>query len=186
MAISLQKGQKIDLTKGNAGLTEVLVGLGWDINGFTGTDFDLDATAFLVGANGKCPTEKHFIFYKNKDAHGVKHTGDNLTGAGDGDDEQMIVNLTAIPQDVEKVIFAVSIHDAAERGQNFGQVSNAFIRVADNQTGAELIRYDLGEDYSIETAMVVGELYRNNSEWKFAATGAGFPGGLQALVDQYY
>ncbi len=185
MSVNLQKGQKVDLTKGNANLKEALIGLGWDANAFSGADFDLDASAFMLGANGKCPTEKHFIYFKNLINFGVKHTGDNLTGAGEGDDEQLIVSLDNVPENVEKIIFVVSIFEAAKKNQNFGQVSNAFIRVADNQTGAELIRYDLGEDYSTETAMEVGELYRHQGEWKFAATGRGVQGELQALINMY-
>ena len=167
MPINLSKGQKVDLTKGNPGLKKIMVGLGWDVNAFdSGTSFDLDATVFMLGANGKCPTEKEFIFYGNTEhaTGSVKHLGDNLTGDGDGDDEQILVDLSTIPANVEKVAFAVTIYDAESRRQNFGQVSNAFIRIVDETTGNELIRYDLGEDFSIETAVVVGELYRHNGE----------------------
>ncbi len=188
MAINLSKGQKIDLTKGNPGLTKIMVGLGWDVNAFdSGADFDLDAAAFMTGANGKCPTEMEFVFYNNLEhqSGSVKHMGDNLTGEGDGDDEQIWIDLAAVPANVEKIAFTVTIHDAAARGQNFGQVSNAFIRIVNDANGQELIRYDLGEDFSIETAVVVGELYRYNGEWKFNAIGSGFQGGLAALVRHF-
>ncbi len=188
MAINLSKGQKIDLTKGNPGLTKIMVGLGWDVNAFdSGADFDLDAAAFMTGANGKCPTEMEFVFYNNLEhqSGSVKHMGDNLTGEGDGDDEQIWIDLAAVPANVDKIAFTVTIHDAAARGQNFGQVSNAFIRIVNDSNGQELIRYDLGEDFSIETAVVVGELYRYNGEWKFNAIGSGFQGGLAALVRHF-
>lgn len=179
MPINLSKGQKVDLTKGNASLKHIMVGLGWDVNAFdSGADFDLDASAFMCGANGKCPTEKEFVFYGNLEhpSGAVKHQGDNLTGEGDGDDEQIFVDLKAIPESVDKIAFTVTIYEAQERRQNFGQVSNAYIRIVDEDTNQELIRYDLGEDFSIETAIVVGELYRHNGEWKFNAIGSGFQG----------
>lgn len=188
MPINLQKGQKVDLTKGNPSLKNIMVGLGWDVNAFdSGADFDLDAAAFMVGENGKCPTEREFIFYGNLEHNSgaVKHMGDNLTGGGDGDDEQIEVDITIIPANVSRVVFTVTIYDAELRRQNFGQVSNAFIRIVDTATGSELIRYDLGEDFSIETAVVVGELYRHNGEWKFNAIGSGFQGGLAALCGHY-
>ena len=188
MPINLQKGQKVDLTKGNPSLKNIMVGLGWDVNAFdSGADFDLDAAAFMVGENGKCPTEREFIFYGNLEHNSgaVKHMGDNLTGGGDGDDEQIEVDLTIIPANVSRVVFTVTIYDAELRRQNFGQVSNAFIRIVDTATGSELIRYDLGEDFSIETAVVVGELYRHNGEWKVNAIGSGFQGGLAALCGHY-
>lgn len=188
MAISLSKGQKVDLTKGNPGLTKLIIGLGWDVNQFdSGVAFDLDASAFMVGENGKAISEKEFIFYGNLEhtTKSVVHLGDNLTGAGDGDDEQIKVDLQKIPENVLKVAFAVTIHEAATRNQNFGQVSNAFIRVVNESSNTELIRYDLAEDFSIETAIVVGELYRHNGEWKFNAIGSGFQGGLAALCGNY-
>lgn len=188
MPINLSKGQKVDLTKGNPGLTKIMVGLGWDVNAFdSGSAFDLDAAAFLLGASGKCPTERDFIFYGNlKHSTGaVEHMGDNLTGEGDGDDEQIKVNLAAVPASVDKIGFTVTIYEAESRKQNFGQVSNAYIRIVDETSNAELIRYDLGEDFSVETAVVVGELYRNNGEWKFNAIGSGFQGGLKALCQNY-
>lgn len=188
MAISLQKGQKIDLTKTNPGLKNVYVGLGWDTNKYDGGfAFDLDASAFLLTEAGKVNSDGDFVFYNNKkhSSNSVEHMGDNLTGAGDGDDEQIKVNLEAVPQNIHKIAFTVTINEADTRRQNFGQVSNAFIRVCDEQTGQELIRYDLGEDFSIETAVVVGELYRNGSEWKFNAIGSGFGGGLAALCNNF-
>ncbi|MBR4639732.1 MAG: TerD family protein [Butyrivibrio sp.] len=188
MSINLSKGQKIDLTKGNPSLKNIMVGLGWDVNEFdSGAAFDLDASAFLLGASGKCPSEREFIFYGNLEhsSGSVKHMGDNLTGEGDGDDEQIQVNLGTIPSNVERVAFTVTIYDADKRRQNFGQVSNAYIRIVDEATNTELIRYDLGEDFSIETAVVVGELYKKDGNWKFNAIGSGFQGGLAALCGHY-
>ena len=186
--ISLSKGQKVDLTKGNPGLSKLMVGLGWDVNKYDGqAAFDLDAAAFLLGANGKVSSDSDFVFYNNtKHSSGsVQHMGDNRTGAGEGDDEVIRVDLAAVPASVEKIDFTVTIHEAEERRQNFGQVSNAFIRIVDDVNGEELIRYDLGEDFSIETAVVVGELYRQAGEWKFNAIGSGFKGGLRALCQNY-
>ena len=188
MPINLTKGQKVDLTKKNPGLKKIMVGLGWDVNQYdTGYDFDLDAAAFMLDASGKCPTEKEFVFYGNLThvSESVKHMGDNLTGAGEGDDEQIEVDIPNIPANIERIAFTVTIYDADVRHQNFGQVSNAFIRIVDESTGAELIRYDLAEDFSIETAIVVGELYKHNGEWKFNAIGSGFQGGLAALCGNY-
>ncbi len=188
MAISLQKGQKIDLTKTNPGLTKVLVGLGWDTNKYDGgADFDLDAAVFLLGDSGKVNSDADFVFYGNlKHASGaVEHLGDNLTGAGDGDDEQIKIDLAAVPANISKIDFTVTIYDSDARRQNFGQVSNAFIRIVNEATGEELLRFDLGEDFSIETAVVVAELYRNNGEWKFNAIGSGFSGGLAALCQNF-
>ena len=188
MAISLQKGQKVDLTKGNPSLKKILIGLGWDVNKYDGGfDFDLDAAAFLLGANGKVSSDEDFVFYNNlKHKSGsVEHMGDNLTSEGEGDDEEIRVDLSKVPADVDKIDFTVTIYDADARKQKFGQVSNAYIRVVDETTGKEIIRYDLGEDFSIETAVVVGEIYRNRGEWKFNAIGAGFSGGLAALGRNY-
>ncbi len=188
MPINLSKGQKVDLTKGNPGLKNIMVALGWDVNAFdSGADFDLDAAAFMLGETGKCPTEKEFVFYGNLEhpSEAVKHMGDNLTGEGEGDDEQIQIDLAKIPANIAKIAFTVTIYDAEVRRQNFGQVSNSFIRIVDESTGAELIKYDLGEDFSIETAVVVGELYRHNGEWKFNAIGSGFQGGLAALCAHY-
>lgn len=188
MAISLTKGQKVDLTKGNPSLSKILVGLGWDTNKYDGSaDFDLDAAAFLLGENGRVPSDSDFIFYSNlKHSSGaVVHTGDNLTGEGEGDDEVIKVDLKSVPANINKVAFTVTIYDADVRNQNFGQVSNAYIRIVDETTGREIIRYDLGEDFSVETAIVVGELYRYNGEWKFNAIGSGFAGGLYALCQNF-
>ena len=184
MAISLKKGQKVDLTKTNPGLKNLLIGLGWDTNKYDGgSDFDLDAAAFLLGGDGKVKSDADFVFYNNlkHTSGGVEHLGDNLTGAGEGDDEEIKVYLDKVPAEVEKIDFTVTIYDAETRKQNFGQVSNAFIRVVDVDSNTELIRYDLGEDFSVETAVIVGELYRNAGEWKFNAIGSGFAGGLGAL-----
>lgn len=188
MAISLQKGQKVDLTKTNPGLTKILVGLGWDTNKYDGgSAFDLDVTAFMNGADGKVINDQNFIFYGNlQDPTGaVVHLGDNLTGEGDGDDEQITIELAKVPAEVEKISFAVTIYDAQVRKQNFGQVSNAFIRIVNAASNEELIRYDLGEDFSIETAVVIAELYRHSGEWKFNAIGSGFEGGLEALCRNF-
>lgn len=188
MPISLSKGQKVDLTKGNPGLKKIMVGLGWDVNAFdSGGAFDLDTAAFMLGENGKCPTGNEFIFYGNLEhaSGSVKHMGDNLTGGGEGDDEQIFINLSAIPENISKVAFTVTIYESDVRRQNFGQVSNSFIRIVNEDSGQEIIRYDLGEDFSIETAIVVGELYRHNGEWKFNAIGSGFQGGLAALCGHY-
>lgn len=188
MAVCLTKGQKVDLTKGNPGLSKIMVGLGWDTNKYDGgSDFDLDAAAFLLGADGKVTNDGDFVFYGNlkHSSGGVEHMGDNLTGEGEGDDEQIMVDLKAIPANIERLDFTVTIYDADVRRQNFGQVSNAFIRIVDGETNTELIRYDLGEDFSIETAVVVGEIYRHNGEWKFNAIGSGFQGGLFALCKNF-
>ena len=182
--INLSKGQKIDLTKGNPGLSKLLIGLGWDVNKYDGQfDFDLDASAFLLGANGKVINDTDFVFYNNPkhNSGSVTHTGDNRTGEGEGDDEQILVDLSKVPANIEKIDFTVTIHEADTRKQNFGQVSNAYIRVVDQAKNQELIHYDLGEDFSVETAVVVGELYRSSGEWKFSAIGSGFKGGLRAL-----
>jgi len=188
MAVSLKKGQKVDLTKTNPGLKEILVGLGWDVNKYDGgKDFDLDSSVFMLNANGKVNSDDDFVFYGNlKHKSGaVEHMGDNLTGKGEGDDEEIKIDLSKVPADIEKIDFTVTIYEAEERKQNFGQVENAFIRVVNAVTGEELIRYDLGEDFSIETAVVIGELYRNKGEWKFNAIGSGFGGGLASLGKNY-
>lgn len=191
MAVSLSKGGKVSLAKaaqeaGVEALTKVVVGLGWDVNRYDGGgQFDLDAAAFMLKADGKVRSDADFIFYNNKNGQGVTHTGDNRTGEGDGDDEQIVVDLTQVPADVEKIAFTVTIDQAETRSQNFGMVENSFIHIVDQNSGVELIRYDLGEDYSIETAVVVGELYRNNGEWKFNAIGSGFQGGLKALCSNF-
>lgn len=187
MAINLSKGQKVELTKGNPSLKKLLVGLGWDVNQFDGADFDLDASAFLLGENGKVLNDQDFVFYGNlkHSSDSVNHLGDNLTGEGDGDDEQLTIDLSLVPANISRVAFSVTIYDSETRKQNFGQVSNSYIRIVDEATNTELVHYDLGEDFSIETAVVVGELYRHNGEWKFNAIGSGFSGGLAALCGNY-
>ena len=188
MAIQLSKGQRIDLTKGNPALQNIVVGLGWDLKNFDGgAAFDLDASAFLLNNQGKCRQDLDFIFYNNlvSPDGSVEHTGDNRTGEGDGDDEQIKVHLNKVPSDVDKIAITVTIHDAENRRQNFGQVTNAFVRLVDEDLGSEILRFDLGEDFSIETAVVFCELYRHGSEWKFNAVGSGYQGGLAALVNAY-
>ncbi|TGE37625.1 TerD family protein [Desulfosporosinus fructosivorans] len=188
MTISLKKGQKVDLTKTNPGLTKIFIGLGWDVNKYDGgKEFDLDTSAFMLSPEGKVADEKNFIYFNNpKSAEGaVIHSGDNKTGAGDGDDEQVKIDLAIVPANVHKISFAITIHEAQERNQNFGQVSNAYVRVVNEATGEELIRYDLGEDFSIETAIVVCDLYRNGQEWKFNAIGSGYQNGLAGLCKDF-
>ena len=188
MPISLKKGQKVSLSKDNPGLSRVVVGLGWDVNAFdTGGDFDLDTAAFLLGESGKVTRAEDFVFYGNlrHPSGAVEHLGDNLTGRGDGDDEQIKIDLGRVPENITRIAFTVTIYEADERRQNFGQVANAFIRIVDEAKGEEILRYDLGEDFSIETAAVFGELYRHNGEWKFNAIGSGFQGGLAALCGHY-
>ncbi|MBT2440292.1 TerD family protein [Streptomyces sp. ISL-36] len=187
MGVSLSKGGNVSLTKEAPGLTAVTVGLGWDVRTTTGTDFDLDASAILVSAEGKVRNDQDFVFFNNlKSADGsVEHTGDNLTGEGEGDDEQVQVSLATVPADVAKIVFPVSIYDAENRQQSFGQVRNAFIRVVNQAGGAEIARYDLSEDASTETAMVFGELYRNGDEWKFRAVGQGYASGLRGIAQDF-
>ncbi len=187
MTISLSKGGNVSLSKSEPGLKRILIGLGWDARSTDGADFDLDASAFLLAANHKVPNEKAFIFYNNlKSVDGsVEHTGDNKTGAGEGDDEAIKVNLGLVPADIQTIAIIVTIHDAEARRQNFGQVRNAFIRIVNDETDKEIARYDLSEDYSTETAMTFGEIYRHNGEWKFRAVGQGYAGGLAAMCGQY-
>lgn len=188
MGVCLTKGQKISLTKGNPGLQKVVVGLGWDVNGFdTGSGFDLDAAAFLLTESGKVSRQEDFVFFGNlrHPSGAVEHIGDNLTGAGEGDDEQIRISLNQVPDNIVRIAFTVTIYDAETRRQNFGQVNNAFIRIYNEETGEEMLKYDLGEDFSIETAAVFGELYKNNGEWKFNAIGSGYQGGLAALCANY-
>ena len=187
MGVSLTKGGNVSLSKEAPGLTAVTVGLGWDVRTTTGTEFDLDASAIVTNAEGKVLSDKHFIFFNNLTSPDgtVEHTGDNLTGEGEGDDEQVKVNLAGLPADVDKVVFAVSIYDADTRSQSFGQVRNAFIRVVNQAGGAELARYDLTEDASTETAMVFGELYRNGADWKFRAVGQGYASGLAGIARDF-
>ncbi|MFD6885551.1 TerD family protein [Streptomyces sp. NPDC059957] len=187
MGVSLSKGGNVSLSKEAPGLTAVLVGLGWDIRTTTGVDFDLDASALLVNASGKVPSDQHFVFYNNlKSPDGsVEHTGDNLTGEGEGDDEVVKVDLATVPAEVDKIVFPVSIHDAETRNQSFGQVRGAFIRVVNQAGGTEIARYDLSEDASTETAMVFGELYRSGAEWKFRAVGQGYASGLSGIAADF-
>ena len=190
MAVSLTKGQRISLEKISPGLSEVFVGLGWDVKATdTGSDFDLDSSLFLLGANEKLISDNHFIFYNNLTSpdpdKSVQHMGDNLTGAGEGDDEIIKINLKKVPNDVQKILVTVTIHEAQQRRQNFGQVQNSFVRIVNAQTQQEAVRYDLVEDYSIETALIMAELYRKDGEWRLNAVGSGYQGGLQALLDRY-
>ena len=187
MAISLTKGQNISLSKTDPSLKNVLVGLGWDARSTDGQDFDLDASVFMATENGKVPSDRHFIFYNQlvSPCGGVEHTGDNLTGDGDGDDESVIVRLDKVESNIKSLFITVTIHDAEARRQNFGQVSNAFVRIVNNDTSDEIVRFDLSEDYSTETAMVFGEIYCHNGEWKFRAIGQGYKGGLYSLCQQY-
>ena len=187
MAISLQKGGNVSLTKTDPGLTNVQVGLGWDARSTDGAAFDLDASVFLVGDDGKVLSDGHFVFYNQKTSPdgAVIHAGDNTTGAGEGDDETVTINLPGVEAGVKRVVFAVTIHEAESRKQNFGMVRNAFMRVLNKDSSTELARYDLSEDYSTETAMVFGEIYRNGEEWKFKAVGQGFAGGLGALAKDH-
>jgi tellurium resistance protein TerD len=187
MPVSLSKGGNVSLTKEAPGLTKIMVGLGWDARSTDGADFDLDGSAFVLSASGQVRTDKDFIFYNNlKSEDGsIEHMGDNLTGSGEGDDECIKINLTAVAADVQKVAITVTIHEADKRSQNFGMVSNAFVRVVNDDNGSEIARYDLSEDASTETAMVFGEIYRYGNEWKFRAVGQGFAGGLGPLAKSY-
>ena len=187
MPISLNKGGNVSLSKEDPGLKKIVVGLGWDVRATSGVDYDLDASVFVLNETNKVRGDSDFIFYNNlRSADGsIEHTGDNLTGEGEGDDEQIKVDLEGVPQDVHKLVFSVTIHDADSRGQNFGQVQEAFIRVANGETGNEIVRYDLSEDASTETAMLFGEVYRRGGEWKFRAVGQGFEGGLGAMARNF-
>ncbi|TBW02039.1 TerD family protein [Azotobacter chroococcum] len=187
MSLTLQKGGNLSLTKTDPSLTKVLVGLGWDPRATDGQEFDLDASAFLLNGAGKVRGSHDFIFYNQlcSPEGSVVHTGDNRTGQGDGDDEAIKVDLSLVPADVDKVVFTVTIHDADVRRQSFGQVGGAFIRIVNDASGAEVVRYDLVEDASTETAMIFAELYRHSGEWKFRAVGQGYKGGLKAMCDQY-
>jgi tellurium resistance protein TerD len=187
MVISLKKGGKMSLSKEAPELRKVLVGLGWDARATDGVDFDLDASAFLLNAAGKVRSEYDFIFYNQLKSQcgSVQHTGDNRTGVGEGDDEAILIDLNKVPLEIQKITFAVTIHEAIQRKQNFGQVGNAFIRLVDAETSTEVARYDLAEDASTETAMIFGEIYRHSSEWKFGAVGQGYVGGLEAICCNY-
>lgn len=187
MAISLAKGGNVSLSRTDPSLTKILIGLGWDARSTSGEEFDLDASLFMTGENGKVPSDAHFIFYGQLDSldGSVHHTGDNRTGDGDGDDEAIQVELTRVPANIQKLVVAVTIHEADIRRQNFGQVSGAFMRIVNDATGVEIARFDLSEDYSTETSIIFGEVYRHNGEWKFRAVGQGFTSGLDALCRQY-
>ncbi len=190
MAISLHKGQRVSLDKIAPGLLAGFIGLGWDTNKTdTGYDFDLDASIFLLDGNEKLISDEHFIFYNNLASpdpdQSVKHMGDNLTGEGDGDDEVILVDFRKVPANVQRISVTVTIHDADKRGQNFGQVRNAYVRLVDVQTKNEVLRYDLEEDFSVETALIMAELYRKDGEWRMNAVGAGYQGGLQSLLNRY-
>ena len=188
MPINLSKGQKVDLTKTNPGLSKITVGLGWDTNKYDGGgEFDLDVSVFCTNGAGKVGSDKDFIFFNNpqNENASVVHSGDNRTGAGDGDDEQVKVDLQNVPPTTEKIAFTITIYEADSRNQNFGQVSNAYVRIVNDASNEELIRFDLGEDFSIETGVVVGELYRHGAEWKFSAIGSGYRDGLAGLVRDY-
>ena len=187
MSISLAKGGNVSLSKEAPGLTRIMIGLGWDERATDGTEFDLDASAFILAGNDRVRSDSDFIFYNNlRSSDGsVEHAGDNRTGGGDGDDEQIKVDLARVPADVQKVAVTVTIHDGEGRRQNFGMVSNAFIRVVDEASGREITRYDLNEDASVETAMIFGEVYRNGTDWKFRAVGQGFKGGLGPLARNF-
>ncbi|WP_441246254.1 TerD family protein [Kitasatospora sp. McL0602] len=187
MGVSLSKGGNVSLTKEAPGMTAVIVGLGWDVRTTTGADFDLDASALLCNETGKVGADGNFVFFNNLTSPdgSVEHTGDNLTGAGEGDDEAIKVNLAGVPAEVAKIVFPVSIYDAENRNQNFGQVRNAFIRVVNQANNQEIARYDLSEDASTETAMVFGELYRSGAEWKFRAIGQGYASGLRGIAQDF-
>jgi tellurium resistance protein TerD len=188
MGISLEKGGRIDLGKEAPGLNKIGIGLGWDENeSDTGYDFDLDASLFMLGANGEIPTQEHFIFYNNltSPCGAVEHTGDNLTGDGDGDDELINVTLNDIPDSIKELVVVVTIHDAINRGQNFGQVLDSFIRIFDSVTGKEIAKYELDEDFSTETAIEFGRLYKKDGSWRFKAVGTGYTSGLKGFVDKF-
>jgi tellurium resistance protein TerD len=187
VSVSLAKGGNVSLSKEAPGLTTVIVGVGWDVRATTGVDFDLDASALMIGRSGKVLTDQHFVFFNNLTSPDgtVEHTGDNLTGEGEGDDEQVKVNLAAMSPDVEKIIFPVTIYDADARRQSFGQVENAFIRVVNADGNREITRFDLSEDASTETAMIFGELYRHQGDWKFRAIGQGYASGLRGIATDY-
>ena len=187
MGVSLSKGGNVSLSKEAPGLTSIVVGLGWDARTTTGSDFDLDASAIACRADGRVVSDQYFVFFNNlRSPDGaIEHQGDNLTGAGEGDDEQVKVNLASLPTDVDKIVFPVSIYDAESRQQSFGQVRNAFIRIVNEFGGSEIARYDLSEDASTETAMIFGEVYRHGADWKFRAVGQGYATGLRGIAQDY-
>lgn len=187
MAVSLGKGGNVSLNKEEPGLNKILIGLGWDVRATDGGDFDLDASLFMLSGSGKVRNDNDFIFYNNlRSSDGsIEHTGDNRTGAGDGDDEMIKVDLQRVPSDIDKLVLGVTIHDADAKRQNFGMIDSAFIRIVNQDNNREIVRYDLSEDMSIETAMLFGEVYRHGGEWKFRAVGQGFKGGLGAMAKNY-
>ncbi len=187
MAVSLSKGGNVSLSKNAPSLKRILIGLGWEARVTTGSDYDLDASAFLLGENGKVRRDEDFIFYNQLSSQcgSVEHTGDNRTGAGDGDDEALKIDLEKVPESIKRIVICVTIDDAEARKQNFGQVSDAFMRIVNLDNDIEIARFDLSEDYSTETAMIFGEIYRHNGEWKFRAVGQGFAGGLEAMCNQF-
>ena len=187
MSVSLSKGGNVSLSKEAPGIKAAIIGLGWDARSTDGQDFDLDGVAFILSATGKVRTDADFIFYNNKTgaSGAVQHQGDNRTGAGAGDDEQVLINLAGMPADVNSLVLAVTIHEGETRRQNFGQVRNAYVRVLNAEGGTEIARYDLSEDASVETAMIFGEIYRHGAHWKFRAVGQGFAGGLGPLARNY-
>ncbi len=187
MAVSLGKGGNVSLNKEEPGLNKILIGLGWDVRATDGGDFDLDASLFMLSGSGKVRNDNDFIFYNNlRSSDGsIEHTGDNRTGAGDGDDEMIKVDLQRVPSDIDKLVLGVTIHDADAKRQNFGMIGSAFIRIVNQDNNREIVRYDLSEDMSIETAMLFGEVYRHGGEWKFRAVGQGFKGGLDAMAKNY-
>lgn len=186
-AINLSKGQKVDLTKTNPSVKQFLVGLGWNPNTAVGGDFDVDVSAFILGSNGKLLSDSHFVFYNNLKSpnDAVIHNGDNRTGEGDGDDETLTIDFSKLTNGEEKIVFVVTIHEASSKNQNFGQVNGSFIRILDKENNTEIMKYDLNEDYSTETAMVFGELYKKDGEWKFNAVGTGMNGGLEDYLNIY-
>ena len=187
MAVSLSKGGNISLSKSAPSLKRILVGLGWESRSTTGADYDLDASAFLLGENGKVRRDEDFLFYNQllSVCGSVEHTGDNRTGVGDGDDEALKIDLEKISDSIKRIVISVTIDDAEAKNQNFGQISEAFMRIVNLDNDIEIVRFDLTEDYSTETAMIFGEIYRHNGEWKFKAVGQGFAGGLGAMCNQF-
>jgi tellurium resistance protein TerD len=187
MAISLQKGGNVNLSKEAPGLSKLVVGLGWDVRNTDGAAFDIDSSAFLLKADGKVRNDNDFIFYNNLKSNdgSIVHSGDNRTGAGEGDDETITVDLAKVPAEIERIAVCVTIHEADARRQNFGQVQKAFVRCVNAANGQEIARFDLSEDGSVETSLIFGEVYRNGSDWKFRAVGQGYKGGLGALASSF-
>lgn len=185
--VELTKGGNVSLTKDNPGLSKLVAGAGWDVNQSNGSDFDLDLSLVAVKSDGKVRDNNDLIYFRKLAgvSGAVKHTGDNLTGEGTGDDEQIKIDLAATPADIEKLILFINIYQAEERHQNFGQVNNAFVRIVNQETNEELVKYDLSEDFSTETSVVMGELYRHDGGWKFKAVGQGYAGGLKAIASEH-